>query len=57
MLARKELFGLHAPDYAHHRLIVDETGKKFSKRSEAVTLRALRADGVTPADIRKRLGL
>ncbi len=53
----QDLLGLPAPVYAHHRLIVDETGNKFSKRNEVVTLRALRAAGVTPADIRKRLGL
>lgn len=53
----QELLGLPVPDYAHHRLIVDEAGKKFSKRDEAVTLRALRAAGVTPDEIRKRLGL
>jgi glutamyl-Q tRNA(Asp) synthetase len=53
----RELLGLRAPAYAHHRLIVDEAGKKFSKRNQAVSLRALRAGGVTPADIRKRLGL
>jgi len=52
----QELLGLRVPIYAHHRLIVDEAGKKFSKRNEAVTLRALRAAGATPADIRKRLG-
>jgi len=53
----QELLGLGGPVYAHHRLIVDETGKKFSKRNEAVTLRELRAGGATSADIRKRLGL
>jgi glutamyl-Q tRNA(Asp) synthetase len=53
----QELLGLPAPVYAHHRLIMDETGKKFSKRDQAVTLRALRATGTTPADIRQRLGL
>ncbi len=53
----QELLGLPAPAYAHHRLIVDVQGKKFSKRDAAVTLRALRADGVTSADIRRRLGL
>lgn len=51
------LLGLPTPRYAHHRLILDGSGKKFSKRDQAVTLRALRADGVTPADIRKQLGL
>jgi len=53
----QELLGLPAPVYAHHRLILDETGKKFSKRDQAMTLRGLRACGITPADIRKRLGL
>jgi len=53
----QELLGLPAPVYAHHRLVLDETGKKFSKRDQAMTLRGLRAGGVTPADIRKRLGL
>jgi glutamyl-Q tRNA(Asp) synthetase len=51
------LIGLPTPVYGHHRLILDETGKKFSKRHEAVSLRALRAGGATPAEIRKRLGL
>jgi len=51
------LFDLPEPRYAHHRLILDETGKKFSKRDRAVTLRALREEGVTPAAIRARLGL
>jgi len=51
------LLGLPAPIYAHHRLIVDSNGKKFSKRDRAATLRALRSDGVTPAQIRTRLGL
>jgi glutamyl-Q tRNA(Asp) synthetase len=53
----QELLGLPVPVYAHHRLILDETGKKFSKRNEAVTLRALRDGGDTPDGIRKRLGL
>ncbi len=53
----QELLGLPEPAYAHHRLILDETGKKFSKRNEAVTLRAMRASGASPADIRKRVGL
>jgi glutamyl-Q tRNA(Asp) synthetase len=52
----QELLGLPAPHYAHHRLILDERGRKFSKRDQAVTLRTLRAAGVTPAEIRKRIG-
>jgi len=53
----QELLGLPAPVYAHHRLILDKTGKKLSKRDRAMTLQGLRAAGTTPADIRKRLGL
>ena len=49
------LLGLQAPSYAHHKLILDENGKKFSKRDVAVTLRDLRARGVTPAQIEARL--
>jgi glutamyl-Q tRNA(Asp) synthetase len=48
------LLGLPAPAYAHHRLIVDKQGRKFSKRDRAVSLRALRESGVTPEDIRAR---
>lgn len=51
------LLDLPAPDYAHHRLILDEQGRKFSKRDHAVTLRALRAEGVMPAQIRARIGV
>ncbi len=49
------LLGWPAPAYAHHRLILDEHGRKFSKRDRAVTLRALRESGVTPEEIRARL--
>jgi glutamyl-Q tRNA(Asp) synthetase len=45
------LLGLPAPAYAHHKLILDADGRKFSKRDRAVTLRELRAGGTTPADI------
>lgn len=46
------LLGLPEPAYAHHRLILDAQGRKFSKRDDAVTLRALRAAGETPSRIR-----
>ncbi len=51
------LLHLPEPAYAHHRLILDETGKKFSKRDQAVTLASLREAGATPSDVRTRLGL
>jgi glutamyl-Q tRNA(Asp) synthetase len=53
----QQLLGLSAPAYAHHRLVLDENGRKFSKRDRAVTLRSLREAGVTPAQIRARVGL
>jgi glutamyl-Q tRNA(Asp) synthetase len=52
------LLDLPAPAYAHHTLILDEkTGKKFSKRDQAVTLASLREAGATPSDVRARVGL
>jgi glutamyl-Q tRNA(Asp) synthetase len=37
--------------------VLDEDGKKFSKRDQAVTLASLREANLTPADIRTRIGL
>jgi len=51
------LLGLPEPAYAHHRLILDAEGRKFSKRDRAVTLRSLREGGATAADVRARVGL
>jgi glutamyl-Q tRNA(Asp) synthetase len=51
------LLNLPVPAYRHHKLILDEHGRKFSKRDRAVTLRALRAAGVSVAQIHRRLGL
>jgi glutamyl-Q tRNA(Asp) synthetase len=48
------LLNLAVPAYAHHRLILDESGRKFSKRDASVTLRELRARGVTPRELRRR---
>lgn len=53
----QELLGLPEPQYAHHKLILDEAGRKFSKRDQAVALQSLRERGVTPLQIRARLGL
>ncbi|HEY4077703.1 MAG TPA: tRNA glutamyl-Q(34) synthetase GluQRS [Rhizomicrobium sp.] len=51
------LLKLPEPAYAHHPLVLDEQGRKFSKRDDAVTLESLRNTGATPADIRARIGL
>ena len=51
------LLKLPEPAYAHHRLILDSAGRKFSKRDSAVTLASLRQAGATPASIRDMIGL
>ena len=51
------LLGLSTPAYCHHRLILDAEGRKFSKRNKAVTLAELRRSGLSPLDIRARVGL
>jgi glutamyl-Q tRNA(Asp) synthetase len=51
----QQLLGLPQPDY--HRLVRDAAGQKLSKSTDATGLRELRAAGVTPAEIRRRVGL
>ncbi|HVO16451.1 MAG TPA: tRNA glutamyl-Q(34) synthetase GluQRS [Alphaproteobacteria bacterium] len=50
------LLGLAVPDYHHHRLLVDQSGKRLAKRDRAVSLRDLRAQGRTPAEVRALAG-
>uniref|UniRef100_UPI0028E9B6C9 tRNA glutamyl-Q(34) synthetase GluQRS n=1 Tax=Bradyrhizobium sp. SZCCHNRI3043 TaxID=3057292 RepID=UPI0028E9B6C9 len=51
------LLGLPAPAYRHHQLIRDAQGRKLSKSTQATGLRALRAEGVSPTEIRHRIGM
>jgi glutamyl-Q tRNA(Asp) synthetase len=51
------LLDLPAPEYRHHRLIRDASGRKLAKSSGDVSLRALRAQGLLPADVRRLVGL
>jgi glutamyl-Q tRNA(Asp) synthetase len=51
------LLDLPAPSYHHHRLVLDADGKKLSKSTQATGLRQLRAQGLTPADIRRLVNI
>lgn len=53
----QRLLGLPTPAYHHHRLIRDAAGKRLAKRDDARALSLLRAEGATPQDIRRRIGL
>jgi glutamyl-Q tRNA(Asp) synthetase len=46
------LMGWPAPRYAHHALLTDAAGRRLAKRDRAVTLREMRAGGMTPAACR-----
>ncbi len=47
------LMGWPTPVYHHHALLLDSDGKRLAKRNKAVTLKSLRDQGVTPAQIRR----
>ena len=51
------LLDLPALRYHHHRLLRDADGRKLSKSTRAIGLRELRAQGLTPSDIRRLAGL
>lgn len=51
------LLDLPTPTYQHHKLILDDDGKRLAKRNQSATLRAMREAGITPTEIRARLGL
>ncbi|MBX6321416.1 MAG: tRNA glutamyl-Q(34) synthetase GluQRS [Rhodospirillaceae bacterium] len=50
------LLGLPVPDYDHHPLLRDADGRRLAKREGAPTLRALRAAGRSPAEVRAMAG-
>lgn len=51
------LLGYPTPIYVHHKLLTGPEGKRYAKRDRSLTIRALREDGVPPAEIRRRVGL
>ncbi len=53
----QRLLGLPTPSYHHHRLIRDDQGKRLAKRDDARAVSKYRAEGATPSDIRRMVGL
>jgi glutamyl-Q tRNA(Asp) synthetase len=45
------LLGLPTPEYRHHPLLTDAGGKRLAKRDRALTVRAMREAGMSPAAI------
>lgn len=45
------LLDLPTPRYRHHALLTDASGRRYAKRDKALTLRALREAGRTPAEV------
>jgi glutamyl-Q tRNA(Asp) synthetase len=52
----QHLMGWPEPAYAHHGLLTDASGRRLAKRDRAQTLRALRAEGRSPAEVRALAG-
>lgn len=52
----QRLLDLPRPAYHHHRLIRDDAGHRLAKRDNARALSRYRAEGATPADVRRMVG-
>ena len=52
----QKLLELKSPRYQFHRLLLDSNGERYAKRNNAQSLRELRNQGITPAQIIKNLG-
>lgn len=50
------LLGYEPPEYVHVPLVLNAEGKRLAKRDGAVTLRDMRAQGVSDADLVEKLG-
>ena len=53
----QQLLDLPQPRYHHHRLVLDDDGRKLAKSNKSTALRELRAQGLTPQGVRELLGL
>ena len=50
----QNLMGWSTPEYHHHALVMDETGRKLSKTAKDLTIQSLRESGLTAADVLSR---
>lgn len=50
------LLGVATPRYRHHMLLTSADGRRLAKRDGALTIRALRAAGQTPLEVRAMAG-
>jgi glutamyl-tRNA synthetase len=48
--------GLEPPNFFHCPLVTDQSGSRLAKRSDALSLRTLRKQGLTPEEIRRDWG-
>jgi glutamyl-tRNA synthetase len=46
--------GYETPRYFHCDLVTDERGERLAKRHDSLSLRRLRASGLTPEQVRER---
>ena len=53
----QRLLGLPSPIYTFHKLILDDEGAKLAKSKGSPSLASLRAEGRTPDDVRRAVGL
>ena len=53
----QHMLGLPTPLYRHHALLRDDAGGKLSKSRMSKPLRTWRAEGASPLDVRKMIGL
>ncbi len=50
------LLGLPVPEWHHHALLTDDAGERLAKRHDALSIRALRDAGKSPAEVRALAG-
>jgi len=50
------LLDLPEPEYWHHRLLRDASGRRYAKRDRDRTIRDMRQSGMTPSEVREMAG-